>query len=173
MAVAMIDGPAVKVQLERLGLSITDFAAYARMERADVSRALHRHPQQPSTLFRIAQALDELRRDPTRAVRGSMSSPAAALAGTHAGRRAAGVASASTLRPPLDDQAGIFTGDTAEALADLQFAVIRDPALRDHARRVMGEAMEKIIARHTAMLSKDNSPASAITTTQRAARRRT
>jgi transcriptional regulator with XRE-family HTH domain len=92
MAIALIDGPAVKVQLEALGLSIADFARYARMERADVSRALHGHPQQPATLFRIAQALDELQRERARsrsgsiakAVRRSVSSPAAALAGSRA-----------------------------------------------------------------------------------------
>jgi len=172
MAIAMIDGPAVRVQLERLGLSITDFAAYARMERADVSRALHGHPQQPSTLFRIAQALDELQRERARAVRGSMSSPAAALAGTRAGGGSPVGSATSTERrtlppvrplpPPLDDKAGLFVGEAAEAYHDMQFAVIRDPALLDRARREMGAAMARIIARHTATPS-----------TQKAARRRT
>ena len=62
MAVAMVDGPGVRVQLEALEMSITDFARYVRMERADVSRALSGHPQEPATLFRLAQALDELQR---------------------------------------------------------------------------------------------------------------
>ncbi len=52
------------------------------------------------------------------------------------------------LHPKLDDRAGIFEGDTAEALADLEFAVIRDPELLAFAQRVMSEAMERVIASH-------------------------
>lgn len=69
MAITMIDGPAVRVQLEGLRMSITDFARFVRMDRADVSRALNGHPQEPATLFRIAQALDELQRERTRSGR--------------------------------------------------------------------------------------------------------
>jgi transcriptional regulator with XRE-family HTH domain len=66
MAVTVIDGPGVRVQLEALGLSISDLARHAHMERADVSRALSGHPQQPAMLFRLAQALDELQRERAR-----------------------------------------------------------------------------------------------------------
>ncbi len=47
----------------------------------------------------------------------------------------------------LDDPAGLFvSGDAAEAFADMQYAVLRDPARLAFARRVMSEAMRRWIA---------------------------
>ena len=54
MAVTMIDGPVVRVQLAVLKMSITEFAASARMARSEVSRALSGHPTEPATVFRLA-----------------------------------------------------------------------------------------------------------------------
>jgi hypothetical protein len=50
----------------------------------------------------------------------------------------------------LDDTARIFTGDVAEAFADMQYAVIRDPERFEFARRVMTEAMQRVIEHYTA-----------------------
>ena len=52
--------------------------------------------------------------------------------------------------PELDDHAGIFVGDTAEAFALMQYAVIRDPGRLEFARRVMTEAMLHLVDHFTA-----------------------
>ena len=49
--------------------------------------------------------------------------------------------------PELEDGAGIFVGETAEALADLEFAVIRGRLPLADARRVMSEALQRVIDR--------------------------
>ena len=50
----------------------------------------------------------------------------------------------------LLDQAGIFVGDTAEALGLMQYAVIRDPGRLDFAPQVMTEAMLHLVDHFTA-----------------------
>jgi hypothetical protein len=150
MAIAMVDGPAVLAQLEGLGISITDFAAYCRMQRSDVSRALHGHPQEPGTLFRLAQGLDELRRERDRNGRARTTTFARSRRELARGRGAAGVISAGTLRLPLDDKADIFTGEVEERFHDVQLALAKDPELLDHAQRVISEAMDQVIAHSSA-----------------------
>jgi hypothetical protein len=68
----------------------------------------------------------------------------------------------------LRDRAGIFTGETAEAWSDLQFAVRRDPGRLALAQHVLSEAMRRVIASRPAP---SNPTAPAVTTALR--RRRT
>lgn len=51
--------------------------------------------------------------------------------------------------PPPLDKAGIFRGETAEALADMEYAVIRDPALVAVAQAEMAAAMQRVIDSHS------------------------
>lgn len=50
----------------------------------------------------------------------------------------------------LVDRAGIFVGETAEAFADMEYTVMRDPARLAFARRVMTETMQGLVDRYTA-----------------------
>ncbi len=45
----------------------------------------------------------------------------------------------------LVDRAGIFVGETAEAFADMQYAVMRDPARLAFAQAEMTQVMQRVI----------------------------
>ena len=57
----------------------------------------------------------------------------------------------------LEDQAGIFTGETEEAFGLMQYAVIRDPGRLEFARRVLTEAMLHLVDHFTARERKGES----------------
>jgi hypothetical protein len=57
--------------------------------------------------------------------------------------------------PELADVAGIFVGETAEALSDLEYAVMRGRVSLADAQRVMSEALKQV-ARHYAAASASN-----------------
>jgi hypothetical protein len=61
-AVAVIDAKSVRAVLDRLVLTQSEFAKFARMPKADVTRVLQGQPVSPERLFRVALALEQLER---------------------------------------------------------------------------------------------------------------
>lgn len=57
----------------------------------------------------------------------------------------------------LDDRAQIFQGDTAEAFALMEYAVIRDPDRLAFAREVMTTALQRLVVHFAAATTTQNS----------------
>ena len=139
-AVAVLDGRRVREELDLVNLTQRQFAARLGLRESTISAAIRGKPLATETIYRIVLGLSLAK---PRGAAGELPVFFGPAASRPRRKRAEAV----------DDRAQIFVGDVAEALADLEYSVIRDPALLAVAQAEMAAAMQRVIDSHRAASS--------------------